>query len=111
MNNRKNDADKRGCVQICSAHVSVSRYITNKATVIVRTDAYHVMNQLHVVALNEGLRRKRALWRFWRHCSNLMPARNCLTACASIESPHESRLSSRVGTRRSVHVTALGKAW
>ncbi len=27
-----------------------------------------------------------------------------------IESPHEFRLSSRVGTRRSVHVTALGKA-
>ena len=26
-----------------------------------------------------------------------------------IESPHEFRLSSRVGTRRSVHVTALGK--
>jgi DNA-binding IclR family transcriptional regulator len=27
-----------------------------------------------------------------------------------IESPHEFRLSSRVGTRRSLHVTALGKA-
>src|ERR1700745_61888 len=27
-----------------------------------------------------------------------------------MESPHEFRLSSRVGTRRSVHVTALGKA-
>ena len=27
-----------------------------------------------------------------------------------IESPHEFRLSSRVGTRRSAHVTALGKA-
>src|SRR5258705_2604372 len=27
-----------------------------------------------------------------------------------IESPHEFRLSSRIGTRRSVHVTALGKA-
>src|ERR1700756_2667039 len=27
-----------------------------------------------------------------------------------IESPHEFRLASRVGTRRSVHVTALGKA-
>jgi len=27
-----------------------------------------------------------------------------------IESPHEFRLSSRVGTRRSPHVTALGKA-
>jgi DNA-binding IclR family transcriptional regulator len=27
-----------------------------------------------------------------------------------IESPHEFRLSSRVGTRRSVHVTALGKS-
>ena len=27
-----------------------------------------------------------------------------------IESPHEFRLSSRIGTRRSLHVTALGKA-
>ena len=27
-----------------------------------------------------------------------------------LESPHEFRLSSRVGTRRSLHVTALGKA-
>src|ERR1700752_5353749 len=27
-----------------------------------------------------------------------------------IESPHEFRLSSRVGTRRSLHVTALGKS-
>jgi DNA-binding IclR family transcriptional regulator len=27
-----------------------------------------------------------------------------------IESPHEFRLSSRVGTRRSLHATALGKA-
>src|ERR1700731_5223208 len=27
-----------------------------------------------------------------------------------MESPHEFRLSSRVGTRRSLHVTALGKA-
>ena len=93
---------------LTSALVATSRIKQRSSS---RTDAYHVMNQLHVVALNEGLRRKRALWRFWRHCSNLMPARNCLTACASIESPHESRLSSRVGTRRSVHVTALGKAW
>jgi IclR family KDG regulon transcriptional repressor len=44
------------------------------------------------------------LWELWKS------TQETVLYVDVIESPHEFRLSSRVGTRRSVHVTALGKA-
>ena len=54
------------------------------------------------------------LWELWKSTKEtvnlaVLDQRTALYVDV-IESPHEFRLSSRVGTRRSVHVTALGKA-
>lgn len=54
------------------------------------------------------------LWELWKSTQEtvnlaVLDQRTALYVDV-IESPHEFRLSSRVGTRRSVHVTALGKA-
>jgi len=53
------------------------------------------------------------LWELWKSTQEtvnlaVLDQRTALYVDV-IESPHEFRLSSRVGTRRSVHVTALGK--
>jgi DNA-binding IclR family transcriptional regulator len=54
------------------------------------------------------------LWELWKSTQEtvnlaVLDQRTALYVDV-IESPHEFRLSSRAGTRRSVHVTALGKA-
>src|SRR6202140_5335832 len=54
------------------------------------------------------------LWELWKSTQETVNLaildQGTMLYVEVIESPHEFRLSSRVGTRRSLHVTALGKA-
>jgi DNA-binding IclR family transcriptional regulator len=54
------------------------------------------------------------LWDLWKSTQETVNLavldRGTVLYVDVIESPHEFRLSSRIGTRRSLHVTALGKA-
>ena len=54
------------------------------------------------------------LWELWKSTQETVNLavldQGTMLYLEVIESPHEFRLSSRVGTRRSLHVTALGKA-
>jgi DNA-binding IclR family transcriptional regulator len=54
------------------------------------------------------------LWELWKSTQETVNLavldRGTVLYADVIESPHEFRLSSRIGTRRSLHVTALGKA-
>jgi DNA-binding IclR family transcriptional regulator len=54
------------------------------------------------------------LWELWKATQETVNLavldRGTVLYVDVIESPHEFRLSSRVGTRRSLHVTALGKS-
>ena len=60
------------------------------------------------------LERERYLWELWKSTQETVNLavldQGTVLYVDVIESPHEFRLSSRVGTRRSLHVTALGKA-
>jgi DNA-binding IclR family transcriptional regulator len=54
------------------------------------------------------------LWEMWKSTSETVNLgaldQGTVLYIEVIESPHEFRLSSRIGTRRSLHATALGKA-